>query len=289
VIKSTFSIGQISKVQDQSYNNITKGQRFASSVNPACLFLIITSFAFYTYIDFRAAYYPTLDVLYPQFLVDFAERPPREFRIGDFIDNLPGRLVALTFGLIASRYYANIFAPLQVTGIPGWLQKATNLLLRANCITYLIPIMAAIVYDPKLWPICALIGTLFRAFNNRLCWLTARQSRVRAGRMFSLESCHRAETEAFLHEYREWWFLMLAYSFAIGLIGLLLHFGVAKDEKIYAGIVCGINMAKVYRNNCGREAPRICGNLSRMFFPSVVGAPIKTGQTPFMPDYPETV
>jgi hypothetical protein len=34
---------------------------------------------------------------------------------------------------------------------------------------------------------------------------------------------------------------MLSYSIAIGLIGGLLHFGYAKDEAVYAGIVCTVN------------------------------------------------
>jgi hypothetical protein len=40
----------------------------------------------------------------------------------------------------------------------------------------------------------------------------------------------------------------------------------AKDAWFYAVIVCFLNIFKIYRNNCGREAPKIAGNLARSFF-----------------------
>jgi hypothetical protein len=49
-------------------------------------------------------------------------------------------------------------------------------------------------------------------------------------------------------------------------IDLVFRFGLAKDKWIYAAIVCAINIGKIYRNNCGREAPKIAGNLARSFF-----------------------
>jgi hypothetical protein len=56
------------------------------------------------------------------------------------------------------------------------------------------------------------------------------------------------------------------YSVGLGVIGVLLTTGLARDESVYATFVCGINMFKMYRNYCGREAPIVSGNLSRLFF-----------------------
>jgi serine/threonine protein kinase len=268
VVKSFLNMREISKMPDVSYNNVTPGQRLASGLNLLCLSLIVLSFTFYTYADLRQAYFPATDIIFPQFLVDAVQYvQPRKFAIGDVSGNLPGRLVALTFGFIAARYYANIFAPLRVTELKGYLQPSTNFLLRANCVTYFVPIMAAIVYNPKFWPYCALFGTVFPALNNLFCWRTAKKAAESAEeKKFSLEIYHHGETEKFLNEYKEWWVLMLSYSITIGVVGVLLDLGYATDEKVYAGLVCFVNIAKVYRNNCGREAPKVAGSLSRLFF-----------------------
>lgn len=268
VVKSFLNMRDISRMPDVSYNNVTTGQRLASGLNLLCLSLIVLSFTFYTYADLHQAYFPATDIIFPQFLVDAVQyMQPRKFTVGDVSGNLPGRLVALTFGFIAARYYANIFAPLRVTELAGYLQPSTNFLLRANCVTYFVPIMAAIVYNPKFWPYCALFGTVFPALNNFFCWRTAKKAAENSKeKQFSLEVYHHGETEKFLNEYKEWWVLMLSYSVTIGVVGVLLDLGYATDEKVYAGLVCFVNIAKVYRNNCGREAPKVAGNLSRMFF-----------------------
>ncbi len=59
---------------------------------------------------------------------------------------------------------------------------------------------------------------------------------------------------------------MGAYSLVIGTIGILLHTGWAKDEAVYALIVCLPNFAKIYRNNCRAKSPMIQGSLCRLFF-----------------------
>ena len=154
------------------------------------------------------------------------------FVVGDVFGNLPGRMVALTFGMVATTYYANIFAPLQVTELRSRLQLFANVCMRVNAFSYFTPIMLAIVWDPHWWPWCAFIGTLFPALNNFVCKKVAETGALRSRSEFSVEGLY--ETDRFLWSFGEWWLLMGAYSLVIGTIGILLHTGWAKDEAVYA-------------------------------------------------------
>ena len=59
---------------------------------------------------------------------------------------------------------------------------------------------------------------------------------------------------------------MFSYSIVIGVIAGALLVGLAHDEKVYASVICMVNIIKIYRNNCGVEAPHISGHLRRLFF-----------------------
>ncbi|MBZ9795577.1 protein kinase domain-containing protein [Mesorhizobium sp. ES1-4] len=266
VWKSAKNIRRIMKSDDINFNNISRIQSLSGDLNVVFQSFIVFSFVLYTSLDIKFAFLPNIDIPFSSLFVQIVSMLPKAFVIGDFWGNLPGRCVALTFGLVAARYYANIFAPLRVTDMPGALQTGTNLLLRLNAISYFLPIIIAIVYRPVWWPFCAFVGTVFPAINNLMCWLVARSAGAKAKGRFSVEGYHYAETERFLRIYREWWILWAAYSAGIGAIGILLQLGIAKDEAIYAAGVCLLNIFKVYRNNCASEAPFIAGNLSRLFF-----------------------
>ena len=266
VWQSLANVARILKSQDNPYNTATRLQLVASEMNAAFQALIVTAFVFYTAADIQVRYIPALNGAFQDTLVALIRLFPVHFQVGDVWGNLPGRAVALTFGLIAPRYYANIFAALAVAPVRVANRTLTNIVLRLNSFTYFVPIMTAIVYAPHWWPFCCLAGTLFPALNNFLCWRTARDAWRKSEKVFSVATFHDSETEHFLGMCREWAILMGLYSVGLGVIGVLLTTGLARDESVYATFVCGINMFKMYRNNCGREAPIVSGNLSRLFF-----------------------
>ena len=200
---------------------------------------------------------------------------PNRLHVGETWANLPGRAVALTFALIAARYYANIYSTLSVTGLGGPLQQWANIFLRFNSFSYFVPIMVAIVYEPHWWPYCAFVGTLIPALNNFFCLRVAkfesasameRLKDERASSVSSTRSYHQVGEKDFVKGYSEWFTQMVSYSFTILAIGVFISLGWAKDEWPYAALVCLVNIGKIYRNNCGLEAPGIVGYLARTFF-----------------------
>jgi serine/threonine protein kinase len=266
VWQSFHNIAKLFSVEGNPYMDVTKGQLLASRLNALCQAVIVSSFVLYTLVDVKAQFFPGLNIPFSDIVADIVGWHPKQFTIGNLWENLPGRVVALTFGLVAARYYANIFSLLRVEGTRSIMQSLAEMSIRMNCLTYFVPIMVAIVFNPKWWPFCTLIGALFPAVNNYLCWFTAREACRHSRAVFSIESFHRVETDRFLRIYREWWMHMGAYSLGIGIIGLLLAFGHAEDEKVYAYFISFINVFKIYRNTCASDALDISGNLSRLFF-----------------------
>jgi hypothetical protein len=265
VFQSVIALGRMSRIVDPYYT-VTRLQLTATRLNFICQTAIISAFLLYTALDAKMHFATGSDVPFDGLAERIVAVLPKSFVVGDFWANLPGRCVALTFGLVAARYYANIFAPLRPVGISSALAFVTNVLMRINCLSYFVPCMAAIAWDPQWWPFCALAGTLFPALNNLFCWLLAKLGAAKSREVFSVEEFHRAETARFLGYYKEWWILMGAYSVSLGVIGILLRIGVAQDAFIYAGMVCIINVFKLYRINAGSEAPYISGHLARLMF-----------------------
>ena len=65
-------------------------------------------------------------------------------------------------------------------------------------------------------------------------------------------------------ELERWWALMAVYGGGLVVLGILLHLGWAKDQWFYALVVAVlINMFKMYRYNCVKQALVIKGSMLR--------------------------
>lgn len=245
---------------------ITKKELAFLYVNAICCSVIISSFVIVNYLSLG----PIVNLPFSFPVQEAIEKAMSYLNIrysaGDFWDNIPGRAVALTFGMIAGRYYSNIFAFVVVNGPSDTQKFLTNGFLRLNSISYFIPIMYAMVVDASAWPYCAFFGTLFPAINNFLCGWVCKDGAKLGLVLLSSEKKHSHEASEFLQRYNEWGNLMLLYSISLLTIGILLDAGYLVDEKMYAFLVCSINILKIYRLNCGREAPEFAGNISRLFY-----------------------
>jgi serine/threonine protein kinase len=263
VWKALLDILKIIRSKDRNYTDITRGMFVATTINAFCQATIVSAFVLYTIFDIKTRWLSGIYLPFIDSAIDWIAYAPKDFLPGDVWGNLPGRCVALTFGLIAARYYANIYAPLNT---PAWgdsRSRWTRFVLRFNAFSYFLPIMLAVVWNPHWWPWCAFLGLLLPTINNYLCLKFAERAAEKAA-VFSVEALH--ESERFLTMYTEWWVQMGIYAFGIGLLGVLLRLGIASDEAIYAYSVCFINIGKIYRNNCGTMAPEIQGGLARLFF-----------------------
>jgi serine/threonine protein kinase len=235
-----------------------------SAVNAAAWYLILIFVICYTAFDFSEHFNLKLPLLL-DWIPELIRMQPKEFVPGEIITNLPGRAIALTFAFVASRYYANIFATLRVVDFNSWLKNITNFFLRINCFSYFVPIMVAVVYAPKWWPLCSAVGILPPALNNLFCYLTAKASTERSTG-FTVAKMHQMQTEKFLKTYASWWNLMIGYVICMFAIGAMLLKGLAADVIVYASFFCVLNYWQLYRHNSKRDAPNTFGNLARLFF-----------------------
>jgi hypothetical protein len=180
--------------------------------------------------------------------------------VGHFWGNLPGRAVALTFALTVVTYYVNIYSTLSPKVLDTRLARAADWISRPVLpVVTFVPILWALLYQPKAWPICSGIGTMIVAVNNLLYYTVAAD----AAREAAVLRRFTASAQGFLKSFAEWWRLMFLYSCALFAGGGLLIAGVAKDWAIYAAIVCILNVAKLYMLNCVKFAPFARGHLAR--------------------------
>lgn len=237
---------------DDAYADFPALARWAV-VAMACWAVLATTFLAYTLADVGWA--PVVPAV-----TQLAEAVHARFEVGEFWANLPGRLVALTFGLTAVTYYVNNFSTLSPKHLGVRIGNASEVAMRATSIGLVFPIMWAMVYAPAAWPLCAGLGTMLVVVNNFLALRIA----IKGNRVGWRFSTRRAVGDRFVTDvFKEWWVLMGAYSLAMIVIGILLMTGVAHDAGIFAVLVVVINVAKMYRLNCVENAPQVRGCLSR--------------------------
>ena len=125
---------------------------------------------------------------------------------------LPGRLVALSFSIILARYYANIFATVTFRHSRVREMKkrlyAAELFMRAHPFIGLVPILYALLVDPKAWPFCSAVGLLFICLNNWLAFQIGNswENLARSKGLFVRPSPFMNSTLAY---FSEWWGLIL--------------------------------------------------------------------------------
>lgn len=225
-------------------------------VSIACWSIALTSFAILTLADIGLN-------LEPEWAKQALEMLGAKDVTGNFLENLPGRMVALTFCLTAVTYYVNNFSMLAPRRLDGKLGSFADFTMRCTAVGLIFPIMFAMVMNPNAWPICAGAGTMLVVINNRVAFVLAKRGEDVAKRF----SPWGGRARRFVDEvFREWWILMAAYSVSLLVIGALLTAGVAQDRNIYAFLVVAINVLKMYRLNCVHWAPQVRGNLSRVIF-----------------------
>jgi serine/threonine protein kinase len=184
------------------------------------------------------------------------------FTAGDFLGNLAGRAVALTFGITLVTYYINNYAVLSPRDVEGKRALWTEVVMRSTAVSLFIPVMLLIVWDPAEWALLSGASTLLIVVNNYLTLTLAK----RANRIGQIFSTRGVAGDRFINEiYREWWILMGAYSGGLLVVGVASIFYPSKVVGVLAILVCVINLGKMYRLNCTKTSPQVRGNLARDF------------------------
>jgi hypothetical protein len=169
-------------------------------------------------------------------------------------NGLPGRIVGLSFSIVATRYYLNIFSSISTRSI----DKFVDYFIRFNAFCFSLPVFWALLVNPKDWPICSAIGVLLVALNNQFCLNLAKKAKK--------EITPSSSIRAFLDTFKNWPYLMFIYSGGLVAISVLFHINYAKDEMIYAlTVAIFINLFNMYYTNSTKDAPTIRGGLERLF------------------------
>lgn len=206
-----------------------------------------------------------VQVFYDLFAVPAGVNPDQVMNVesymftGSWREYLPGRMVALSFSLIGAQYYINIFSTIYAYDIDWKLESV----IRLTSFSYLVPVGWA-VFVPSHWPFCSALGVLPIVLNNYLCYRYARDASREINSFFNLPST--TDVDNFLKLFNNWWELMLFYDAGLWVIGVSLYLEIAQDEWVYALLVSiGINIIKMYRQNCVRDAPDVRSGLRRLF------------------------
>ena len=183
-----------------------------------------------------------------------------EINISSLRQNLPGRFVAVSFSIVATRYYLYIFSSISAKKI----DRKTERWMRFNSFCFSIPVLWAIIFRPEDWPFCSAIGVFFVAANNYYCCNTAKYAKDEIEKMFDLPKS--TDTDRFLRDFGNWWSGMLWYGIALIIGGIIMVLKIAKDDWIYAIIVIiFVNHLILFRVACTKKANIVRGGLERLF------------------------
>lgn len=222
--------------------------------------IIITLFTLFVIDDLGVAEFLTRLGLFTLVGGGYISAAIHRFNHGTWIQNLPGRLVGLSFSILAAQYYLNIFSTISARR----LSKITEYCLRLNAFCFSLPILWAIIYNPQDWPLCSAIGLFFVGANNFFSYHTAKTAYNKIQKEFVIPPS--ASVEDFLNEYRTWWVGILWYVIVLLFAQIVIHRGLAKDIWIYAIVVSlVVNILMLYKNACTNKAPVIRGGLMRLF------------------------
>jgi hypothetical protein len=168
-----------------------------------------------------------------------------------------GWTVSLTYSLIAARYCVFVFSDLRLNAMPGAVRFAVPLC----CVLIWPAILAPILIDWELWPICVAVGTAIIAANNEICARsytlmqeTIRSSHIEVSRLMS-------KAFEYLTDWRE---LMVIFSGSMFALTILIWSGVLHDVSFYGVVVAVAPAGKMYMQQTGKEAPLVHAGLHRM-------------------------
>jgi serine/threonine protein kinase len=191
---------------------------------------------------------------------------------------LPGRIVAVSFSFTLSKYYADIFSTVTLRRIR--LKEMRPLLhwaeffVRWHPVMGIIPILYALVFDPKAWAFCSAAGLIGICLNNLFCY---RVVLAEVGVQSGVEAANGTRVILFARpsnllrdergDFRYWWFMILEYCICLALVGVLVCSHLAQDEWLYAIFVSiFVNGLMMWRHNCRNRAPGVRTMLRRVLW-----------------------
>jgi hypothetical protein len=203
-----------------------------------------------------------------QSLVESSQGPP------DFLEHLPERAVGVSFALIGTKYYQNLYAGLtpllghRRARLPERFRSYTaESLMRLQTFWWVLLIFAGNLLEPRWWPICTAIGMTGVFLMNWACSAFSKraigQARQSPTRLSTVPDEHHKMTG--LEMFNDWTPSMLFYTLFVWPTALLIYLDVLKDELVYAAGVVTVNVGLFYYVKCSKNAAAVRSGLARAF------------------------
>jgi serine/threonine protein kinase len=194
-----------------------------------------------------------------------------DYRLGEVWNNLPARLVGLSFALAGARHYQNILGGLTTrvsrtrARSGAALDVSTEIAIRVIAVWPAILILTANLVQVRWWPLGTAIGytgvlvaTLLSArYATKYLDLARRQN------LSTVPPAHQKVVG--LDSYRQWGPSMAFYALTVWLFAIFLYVGVLKDVYVYAVAVILVNVGLFYIIKTGANALDVRAGLNRCF------------------------
>ncbi|MGH4019858.1 MAG: hypothetical protein ACRDT0_11600 [Pseudonocardiaceae bacterium] len=194
-----------------------------------------------------------------------------DYQLGQVTENLPARLVGLSFALCGSRYYQNIFGDVTtlvaqspaLKGTPSRLGTEFTIRLMSIWSSWLI--LSANLVQVRWWPICSAIGYtgVLLANVSSARFATKYLDMARQGGLSTVPPAHQKVTG--LDVFGQWGQSMLFYCLVVWAFAIPIYLGILKDVYIYSILVASINIGMFYIIKTGVNALDIRTGLNRCF------------------------
>jgi len=181
----------------------------------------------------------------------------------------PGRLIALTFALIFSRYYSEVFGLITVRYFKSSELQAKarvpELAMRSVPVLGFLCLVYGLVVDPKAWAFCAAFGLVVVSVTNGAMYRFCQWAVLKASDSLKLPPSRFVADQ--LEEFERWRTGIFIYAISLFVLGFCMFKGVAKDEWLYA-VLAGlfVNLGVIYRIHCTKRPPHLRTAFVRVLF-----------------------
>jgi serine/threonine protein kinase len=192
--------------------------------------------------------------------------------VPDLAHNWPGRVVCLSYALLAAKIYQSIFARMFPISIGRNVEGLGVLPILLQGWMWFMPIFntALILWitliDIDAWPIAVIVGQTVIFFGNMICAVfTDRAIKVARQAKVSTVPDHSIPITG-LDLLTSWVSGSLFYAVVVWVVGLLIMSGALLDVGFYASMTAAVNIGLLYISRCGLNSPKIRVAMHRAIF-----------------------
>lgn len=202
-------------------------------------------------------------------IIDGLRQP--DYQLGQVVDNLPARIVGLSFALAGARYYQNVLSGLTtrvarsptLDGVTSRI--VTEVAMRSMAVWSSWLILACNLVQVRWWALATAIGYtgVLIANVSSARFATKYLNMARGYKLSTVPPSHQKITG--LDGYQQWGSSMFLYTIIVWLFAALIHAGVLEDDHVYATLVALVNVGLFYIIKTGANALDIRTGLNRCF------------------------